>query len=272
MHTAEQLDPGQFEVEITGGAGGTCCLFEEWADLDRFGLIVTEPFGSLGASLLVQAAIATFYSVRPQRKGGEPEYPEIYLFHLGGRWGDHSSFDFWPPRKEVFLLGSNPIELLEAINDRAITYLAFPVVPAGDSTTFSSGASTWADMNSAEYRIKRGFEYSPSGRLADPDLILRSSDPRVLENSFSSLDLAASIDTYLLSSERSDTDVLGAGVDDDISRWASLSGQRLEEVPAVIRTEKAAALSAATRVGLEEQFKVVPRRSLLERLAGLPFI
>ena len=69
--------------------------------LDRFGIVVTEPLGGLGGSLLLQLAIAKFYSVRPDRRASVPVYPEIYLFHVGGPHGDFSYFDFWPPRKEV---------------------------------------------------------------------------------------------------------------------------------------------------------------------------
>ena len=75
--------------------------------------------------LLIQLAVLAFYESVPARRGTPPRYPEIYLFHAGGRFGDFNAFDFWPPRKEVFL-PADPAMVLEALNDRAITRLAVP--------------------------------------------------------------------------------------------------------------------------------------------------
>jgi hypothetical protein len=121
MHVAEQLFVEAFDVRIGGEPVSPEAIFPDWSLLDRFGIVVTEPLGGLGASLLLQLAIANFYAVRPDRRASVPVYPEVYLFHVGGPHGDFSYFDFWPPRKEVRLTASQPLSLLEAINAHGIT-------------------------------------------------------------------------------------------------------------------------------------------------------
>jgi hypothetical protein len=65
MHAASQLFVEAFEVQIEGERVSPDTVFPDWSPLDRFGIVVTEPLGGLGASLLLQLAIAMFYSVRP---------------------------------------------------------------------------------------------------------------------------------------------------------------------------------------------------------------
>jgi hypothetical protein len=79
-------------------------------------------------------------------------YPEIYLFHDGGPQGDHNSFDFWPPRKEVFIDGGDPVAMLSEINARAITRLAVPDNEPGDPERLTLGISTWAEQAAARER------------------------------------------------------------------------------------------------------------------------
>ena len=47
-----------FEVEVGGERVSPEAVFPNWSLLDRFGIIVAEPLGGLGASLLLQLAIA----------------------------------------------------------------------------------------------------------------------------------------------------------------------------------------------------------------------
>ena len=48
-----------------------------------------RPLGATGASMLIQLAITAFYDVKPSRRE-VTLYPEIYLFHVGGRHGNHA--------------------------------------------------------------------------------------------------------------------------------------------------------------------------------------
>lgn len=175
MHTALQLCADDFAIEINGAAGDLASLLPNWHPHDRFGIVVHEPYGAIGASYLIQAAIVAFYDVRPERRAGrgpgiaEPNdvaiYPDIYVFHVGGRHGDYSMFDFWPARKEVFV-AADPRVVLDAINDRAITRLA---VPDGPSAPVEH---EYKEPAAARDRIQSVFAYSATGMVDQPTITI----------------------------------------------------------------------------------------------------
>jgi hypothetical protein len=74
MHVATQLFPSSFSARAHE-AVGVDDVFPDWSAWDRFGVVVNQPFGGLGASLLLQLAIAQFYEVRPQRRSTISAYP-----------------------------------------------------------------------------------------------------------------------------------------------------------------------------------------------------
>jgi hypothetical protein len=171
MHTARQLKASLFEVKIEGKPATREELFREWRPLDRFGVIITKPFGAVGASYLLQLAITAFYDTRPERRSRErPVYPDVFVFHVGGRFGDHAYFDVYPPRKEVFV-ENDPAAILAAINDRGITRLA---VPDRDSEPVQHG---WKEPAQAFDRIVDAWAYSPAGRTDDADVEITASAP-----------------------------------------------------------------------------------------------
>jgi hypothetical protein len=177
MHVADQLFAEAFEVQIDGKQVGPGAVFPDWSPLDRFGIVVTEPLGGLGASLLLQLAIALFYSVRPDRRAGMAMYPEIYLFHVGGPHGDFSYFDFWPPRKEVRVAAAAPVSLLEAINAHAITRLAVPPTQHRDhrSEDMPLGPVTWLNLGGPFFSGARQVCAGTGDSMADGHL--RSGRP-----------------------------------------------------------------------------------------------
>lgn len=170
MHTASQLRHTMFKIRLNGVDASVEQLFDGWEIHDRLGVVVHEPFGALGASQLIQLAITAFYDARPLRRAGAPKYgnslaiyPDIYLFHVGRLYGDHSSLDVFPPRKEV-LLPSDPAAVLEAINDRAISRLAVPdVAPV-------AAEHSWKEPAAARDRIASAFAYSPTGSVERADV------------------------------------------------------------------------------------------------------
>jgi hypothetical protein len=185
MHTALQLCAEDFSIDIDGAPATLASLFPGWAPHDRFGIVVHEPYGALGASYLIQSSIVAFYDARPQRRTGrgpgivEPNdvaiYPEIYVFHVDGRHGDYSMFDFWPARKEVFV-DADAREVLDAINDRAITRLA---IPDGPSTPVEH---EYKEPAAARDRIETVFAYSAGGRVAQPTITISGMRPEVEAN------------------------------------------------------------------------------------------
>jgi len=188
MHTARQLAASQFSVIHRDVPSSREELLPDWAPHDRLGVVVTEPFGAVGASHLIQLAITAFYDARPNRRAGRLDgvhpdavYPEIYLFHVGGAFGDHSAFDFWPARKEVSV-PANALAVLDAINDRAITRLA---VPDGSPSPVEH---EWKEPAAARERIASAFAYAASGRVTAADWEIRGLDRRTEVNPENILD------------------------------------------------------------------------------------
>lgn len=162
MHTFG-LSHELFDVRINGAPTGLSKAFSEWTVHDRLGIIVNSPMGALGAALLIQAATSLYYQVR-QEDNVAPTYPELYAFHVGGRFGDLSYYDFLPFRKEIFLQSGNPLAVLEAVNDRAITSLVVPLAAA------SNYKFAWQELNPALDRLRSAFFYDPTGVIKDGDL------------------------------------------------------------------------------------------------------
>lgn len=228
MHVADQLKRENLSVKLHGESAALEDIFPDPHKHDRYGFVVTEPFGGLGASLLIQAAIVQFYDTFPARRNVEPMYPEIYIFHVGGGFGDYSSFDFWPPRKEVFLDSKDPAGLLSALVDRGITRLALPEGPYGDPTVLQSGASTWADHSTAKHLLASCFIYNADGQTSPADVFLQSDHPSFESNAEWTLDRE-----IILSKYRQDPESVyraGPTVAVDIDRWVQRMETRGNEV------------------------------------------
>ena len=174
MHVATDIRASMFEVASEGRAAPIASAFPDWTPTDRLGVVIREPFGSLGASLLLQVAALLHSEVRPSRRDVAPQYPQLYAFHVGGRFGDHSSFDVWPPRREVFL-GDDPAELLAAVNDRAITRLLMTDEPSHSTAFIDTMASGWTDRWAAVERLRSVWAYGTDGHVDDADLVVSSA-------------------------------------------------------------------------------------------------
>lgn len=186
MHTARQLQATSFDIEIDGASSDFEGLFPGWDRNDRFGIVVNEPFGGFGANLLLQAAIASYFDVRRDTHAAVPTYPEVYLFHVGGRFGDFSMYDV-TPRKEIFV-GTDPWELVVAIVERGITRLA---VPDGQPSEFDyvHNAGGWFYAMALVDHVSSAFAYGQGGVASDPDVELRTDDESLLDNRSACLDL-----------------------------------------------------------------------------------
>ncbi|MFT4041537.1 MAG: hypothetical protein QM673_00090 [Gordonia sp. (in: high G+C Gram-positive bacteria)] len=169
MHTAVQLRAGMFDVIVDGQHAAREDIFPDWNDHDRLGVVVTSPFGAVGAANLIQLAITAFFDHRPQRRSKEnPIYPEFFIFHVGGYWGNYRYFDFFPPRKEVEVTGSAP-DVLADINDRGITRLIVPDHPRVAVEHY------FKEPASALDRITTAIVYSATGRTSQSDVEIRAT-------------------------------------------------------------------------------------------------
>lgn len=230
MHTID-LIPEIFDVEIDSHHTSLDEVFPGWGVHDRFGIVLDRPYGVVGASLLIQAAIAKFFQHRADLGLDEvPMYPEIYAFHIGGPHGDLSLYDFWPATKEVFL-PADPCAALQAINDRAITRLAIPDGPLSPSSFL------WPEYGSAHNRLSSCWAYSPSGQAANSDVLVGCASSAVEMNTVGTLDLTQYI------SERKNEDAATFAQlmreDRDFQRWIARTVDRQDEVPAEVRSEVA---------------------------------
>lgn len=163
MHTSSELSEGSFELELAGGRATIAQVLPGFGAADRLGIVVREPCGAVGASCLLLAAVTAFYDAQRARSPDFFIYPDYFLLHVGRALGDHSMLDVWPSHKEV-VVRDDAEALLEAINDRGVTWL---VVPDGKPVAATLSRESLA---SARARIRGAFAYSPTGRVASADL------------------------------------------------------------------------------------------------------
>lgn len=176
MHVVSLLKTEMFDIDIAGRRASISELFPDWHPHDRFGLVIDEAFGGIGATHLLQSAMMAYYDVKPTRRTTHAVYPEIYAFHVGRGHGAHAPYDFWPARREVILRTSDHREILDAINDRAITRLAVPDRPMRDVVHRPK------EEDAAFDRIASAFAYSATGRVADSDVTILGNDRRTEYN------------------------------------------------------------------------------------------
>lgn len=190
MHTARTLTSASFSVETAGSAGSLADVFPGFVERDRLGVVVRHPCGGVGASALILAAVTAFYDIQRARGGTFFIYPDYFLFHVGGRQGDHGMLDVWPAHKEVVVPGDAE-EILRAINDRGITRLLVedgePGMPRFEPHTLAS----------ARARVLSALAYAPTGRVRGADVAVAGNDDTesyvraVLERSEVALDRSA---------------------------------------------------------------------------------
>ncbi len=169
MHSSSELRSAAFAITLDGEPASIKQVLPGFGERDRLGVVVRHPCGAVGASTLLLAAITAFYDLQRGRGGKFFIYPDYFLFHVGERLGDHSMLDVFPSHKEV-VVADDPEVLLEAINDRAITWL---LVEDGAPAAVSLQRETLA---SARSRIRGAFAYSPQGRVADSDLRIAGNE------------------------------------------------------------------------------------------------
>lgn len=165
MHTTETLSSDSFAVALAGEPAALEDLLPGFGDEDRLGVVVRDPCGGVGASVLILAAVTRFYDVQRSRSDDFFIYPDYFLFHVDRRRGDHGMLDVWPDHKEVVVPGEAEA-LLRAINDRGITRL---VVPDGEPGAPDLDRISLA---SARRRIVTTLAYSPAARVRDGDVTL----------------------------------------------------------------------------------------------------
>ncbi|MCZ4590000.1 hypothetical protein O4328_41310 [Rhodococcus opacus] len=227
-----------FDITVGGRSATPGDCLPDWTIRDRLGVVVREPWGALGASLLMQASALLHYQVRPIRRTTAAQYPQIYVFHVGRMHGDHSSFDVWPPRHEI-RVDDDPAGLLGAINDLAITRLALPDRNERNLDFLHSALTGWSDEAVVRENLASAWAYSADGHVGSSDIRMRSSAPELERMSTWALDPQA---TYQRYSPLSDTQLveemqLGPSTASDLRRWLETLSGRIGETSARARAE-----------------------------------
>src|SRR4051812_24830386 len=158
-----------FEVRLAGRRASIEELFPRFGEHDRLGLVMRRPCGAVGASTLIAATITAFYDIQRSRAKDFFIYPDYYLFHVGGRLGDHARLDVWPSRKEV-VVEDDPARILEAIDDRAISRLLVEDGPRGHADLDAEAVA------SARARVASCLAYSASGRVSGGDVRIAGNE------------------------------------------------------------------------------------------------
>lgn len=162
MHSSHELTSAAFTIELEGRPVSIPELFPGFDARDRLGIVVHQPGGALGASVLIMATITAFYDIQRARADDFFIYPDYFVFHVGQQHGNHAMLDIWPDHKEV-VVANEPEAVLRAINDRAITHL---LVPDGEPGNPRFGRATLAGGC-----LRAALAYAPSGRVHDADVV-----------------------------------------------------------------------------------------------------
>lgn len=161
MHSSDELASDSFNLRVDGDRVTIPELFDGFDARDRLGVVVHEPGGAVGASVLIMAAITAFYDLQRARGDDFFVYPDYFIFHIGQQHGNHAMLDIWPGHKEV-VVANEPEAVLRAINDRAITHL---LVPDGQPGNPKFGRATLASGC-----LRYAWAYAPNGRAKDADV------------------------------------------------------------------------------------------------------
>ena len=161
MHTTRELTSAAFTVDLAARPVTISELFPGFDARDRLGIVVHQPGGALGASVLILATITAFYDLQRARGDDFFIYPDYFVFHVGQRHGNHAMLDIWPDHKEV-VVANEPEAVLRAINDRAVTRL---LVPDGRPGNPGFGRATLASGC-----LRSALAYAPAGRVPDADV------------------------------------------------------------------------------------------------------
>ncbi|GAA1141476.1 hypothetical protein [Nesterenkonia lutea] len=278
MHVSVLCRSELFKAQIGGGPCDPRMILPDWDRHDRLGVVMSSPLGAVGASLMIQLAMGLSYDAEPRRR--EDQYPPVFLFHVGGRFGDFSPMDVWPPRREVFV-PADPYVLLGALNDRGITRLLLPETGLADTGLPESGLqgvgeapegpaaspapwrgrdwicrspSGWTDGSSFCEQLASAYLYAPRGGTAVGETVLSSSDPEceamvedVLQPHRCHQKFARREDAALLE--------IGAGPSSvsDLRQWLEIFGTRLDEVDPATRAQMLACRRACREAGITAQ-------------------
>ncbi|MBD0864129.1 MAG: hypothetical protein GDA36_00190 [Rhodobacteraceae bacterium] len=245
MHTMS-FDPKNISASVDGHKASIFDVFPEFDAADRLGVVVNSSIGILGASMLIHAFGTCYYELRRKRDGLVAQYPEVYVVHVGGRFGDLRMIDVLPERKEIFVdTGS---EALAALNHAAITRVAVPG-PARDLSIQRpwDRFHPW-EAGPAQDRVRSSYLYAADGHVAEGATIsVTGHGPQIFDNFRCIFDLEHTVAKH-------------AQVEENPEEWTSTLLARSSEIDAPAAEAARSRWSAAREVGeLRETYAFLPR-------------
>ena len=178
MHSSV-LRNSDFELTVQGNTISHPAWFESFAINDRLGLVIDRPMDGLGAAALLLAHVTAFYDCCRATSDNFFSYPDFFSFQKHIPLSSYGMFDIWPDHKNVHLPASR-WDALATIAGRGINILIVPL-QAGGTPLQPETSSDRATLDSLHRNIRASYAYSPSGEMAQPDLVIRCSNEDLLD-------------------------------------------------------------------------------------------
>ncbi|MEM8863153.1 MAG: hypothetical protein AAGD96_33000 [Chloroflexota bacterium] len=173
MHSSD-LRSTDFKISYNSNLVEHADFFSNVTKATRVGVYAPNGTDGVGATALIMAYVTAFYNVYRKQGVDFFAYPSYYTFQHVRPLASYTMLDIWPRHKDVWV-ESNPVDLLNAINDRAINILLLPEQePANPSYEK-------AQLETTLQTIHKCYQYSANGIVTDPTLEVTVNSRKVVE-------------------------------------------------------------------------------------------
>ena len=173
MHSSK-LRGTDFNICLNNQPISHADFFADFSNLTRVGLISPNGTDGVGATTLIMAFVTAFYDTYRAKGGNFFAYPAYYTFQHARPLASYTMLDIWPKHKDVYV-EQNRVDLLNAVNDRAINIL---LLPDGEPTDPSFEQP---QIEAALRTIDTCYLYSADGVVADSNLEITVNSRPVVE-------------------------------------------------------------------------------------------
>ena len=172
MHSSK-LRGSDFHLKTSGNRIDHRAFFADFAKTDRLGVFAPERYEAAGAATLIMAYVTAFYDDYRADRGEFYAYPDFFAFQPVSSLANYAMYDI-SPRHKLVPVGPEPIDKLNAINDRAVNVLLVPDgEPAGHQ--FERVA-----LVSAKRNLEQCYVYSFEGHVDDADVTIHCNPSRMV--------------------------------------------------------------------------------------------
>ncbi|MEM9778169.1 MAG: hypothetical protein AAF902_26570 [Chloroflexota bacterium] len=173
MHSSD-LRGKDFKIFDNGNLVEHADFFSNVTKATRVGIYAPTGTDGVGATALIMAYVTAFYDTYRAKGEGFFAYPSFYTFQHVRPLSSYTMLDIWPRHKDVWV-ESSPVDLLNAINDRAINIL---LLPEQEPTNPSYEK---AQLETALQTIHKCYLYSADGVVTSPTLKVTVNAREVVE-------------------------------------------------------------------------------------------